>query len=130
MKKLFLTIVSLIALTTVKGQSLVYTDSLLNTMNKMTLTDIYLNQVNQLGLSLPYTPFTLDGKDTLNNQLDIPTSKYLGKKRSSIADESTRYGELMRERLYEIVPYSDKKDIIGSILFLQNVNNSIKTQVK
>lgn len=113
-----------------KSQTVTYTDSSLNLMNKMSLTEIYLNQVNQLGMSLPYSPFTLYGKDTINSELDIPTSKYLGKKRESITKESTSYGELMHEQLYEIIPYSDKKDIIQSILFLQEINRNIKNQTK
>ena len=40
---------------------------------------------------------------------------------------SKAYGELMEEQLYELVPYSDKKDIIRAILFLQETNSEIKT---
>lgn len=130
MKKIFLLSVALTGMFSVKGQTIAHTDSSLNLMNKMTLTEIYLTQINQLGMSLPYSPFTLNGRDSINSELDIPTSKYLGRKRESISKESTIYGELMKEQLYEIVPYSDKKDIIESILFLQEINRTIKSQTK
>lgn len=130
MKKIFLLSVALTGMFSVKGQTIAHTDSSLNLMNKMTLTEIYLTQINQLGMSLPYSPFTLNGRDSINSELDIPTSKYLGRKRESISKESTNYGELMKEQLYEIVPYSDKKDIIESILFLQEINRTIKSQTK
>jgi hypothetical protein len=130
MKKIIILSILLTTTFISKSQTVIHTDSSLNMMNKMSLTEIYLTQINQLSMYLPYSPFTLSGRDTLNTELDIPTSKYLGKKRESIQKESTSYGELMHEQLYEIIPYSDKKDIIESILFLQRVNTTIKSQIK
>jgi hypothetical protein len=43
---------------------------------------------------------------------------------------SKAYGELMEEQLYELVPYSDKKDIIRAILFLQETINTLKVNSK
>jgi len=104
----------------------VYTDSTLNTMTKMQLTKVYLDQVTTLAFSAPYTPFTVGVNDSIHGELDIPVSRYTAKKREKIMEMSKAYGELMEEKLYELVPYSDKKDIIRAILFLQETNSNIK----
>ena len=126
MKKFFI-IAALFAATNGYGQA--HTDSTLNTMTKMQLTNLYLDQVTQLAFSTPYTPFTIGVTDTVNGDLDIPVSKYIKKKREEVLDMSTKYGETIKEQLYEIVPYSDKKDMIRAILFLQDVNANVKKNV-
>jgi hypothetical protein len=112
-----------------KSYSQAHTDSSLNTMTKMQLTNVYLDQVVQLAFSTPYTPFTIGVTDSIKGDLDIPVSRYIRKKREEILDMSTKYGETMKEQLYELVPYSDKKDMIHAILFLQEVNGNIKNNV-
>ena len=104
-----------------------YTDSTLSTMTKMQLTKVYLDEVTKLAFSSPYTPFTIGINDSIHGELDIPVSKYTTRKRDRILEMSKAYGELMEEQLYELVPYSDKKDIIRAILFLQETNSEIKT---
>ena len=106
-------------------------------MNKTTLTEIYLNQVTQLCMNLPYTPFTLFGKDSsnfettsINVKMDIPQSEYFQNKRTITDSQSVVYGDVIKKEFYEIIPYSDKSDIISSILYLQKVNQSIKSQKK
>jgi hypothetical protein len=39
---------------------------------------------------------------------------------------SAKYNETISEKMYEIVPYADKKQIIDAILFLENINAIIK----
>lgn len=102
-----------------------YTDSLLNCKTKMELTDIYLDQITKLAFATPYTSFTIAAKDSTKG-LDMPSSKYIAKKRERILDISALYEQTMKEQLYELVPYSDKKDMIRAILFLQKTNISIK----
>lgn len=126
MKKLLVILAILFA---TNSYSQVHTDSSLNAMTKMQLTNVYLDQVIQLAFSTPYTPFTIGVTDSLNGDLDIPVSKYIKRKRDEVLDMSTKYGETMKEQLYEIVPYSDKKDMIRAILFLQEVNANIKKNV-
>jgi hypothetical protein len=104
-----------------------YTDSTLNTMTKMQLTKVYLDEVTHLAFSSPYTPFTIGVNDSIHGELDIPVSKYTTRKRDKILEMSKAYGDLMEDQLYELVPYSDKKDIIRAILFLQETNSEIKT---
>lgn len=101
-------------------------DSSLYRMTKMQLTEIYLDEVVKLAFSSPYTPFTMGVNDTIHGDLDIPVSKYIAKKRKKILEVSKAYGEVIKERLYELVPYSDKNDIIKAILYLRETNNNIK----
>ena len=103
-------------------------DSSLYKMTKMQLTEIYLDEVVKLAFSSPYTPFTMGVNDSIHGDLDIPVSKYVAKKRDKILEVSKAYGEVIKERLYELVPYSDKSDIIRAILFLRETNNDIKKQ--
>lgn len=92
-------------------------------MSKMQLTKIYLDQVQKLALSLPYTSFT--STDTTGN-IDMPSSKYLASKRESVAKVTEKYNSIISEKMYEIVPYADKSQIINAILFLENINGVIK----
>lgn len=124
MKKVILT--SAFALLSFLGFSQAHTDSSLNAMTKMQLANVYLEQVAQLAFNSPYTPFTIGVTDTVETELDIPTSKYINSKRSDVMQMSKDYSETMKTKLYEIIPYSDKKDIIRAILFLQETNSNIK----
>lgn len=126
MKKLLIAVAFIFASKVSMAQT-AYTDSTLSTMTKMQLTKVYLDEVTKLAFSSPYTPFTIGVNDSIHGELDIPVSKYTTRKRDRILEMSKAYGELMEEQLYELVPYSDKKDIIRAILFLQETNSEIKT---
>lgn len=129
MKKVLIAIAIIFASKVSMAQT-AYTDSTLSTMTKMQLTKIYLDEVTTLAFSTPYTPFTIGVSDTIHGELDIPVSKYTSRKRDKIMEMSKTYGALMEEQLYELVPYSDKKDIIRAILFLQETNNEMKSTSK
>jgi hypothetical protein len=124
MKKLLL--MCAFALISKAGFSQAHTDSSLNAMTKMQLANLYLDQVTQLAFSVPYSPFTIGVTDSINGDLDIPVSKYIKNKREDVLNTSKEYGNVMKDKLYEIIPYSDKKDIIRAILFLQDINANIK----
>ena len=125
MKKLLIAVAFVFASKVSMAQT-AYTDSTLSTMTKMQLTKVYLDEVTKLAFSSPYTPFTIGVNDSIHGELDIPVSKYTTRKRDRILEMSKAYGELMEEQLYELVPYSDKKDIIRAILFLQETNSEIR----
>lgn len=91
-----------------------YTTDSLETMPKMVLTKIYLDKVQQLNTKLPYVSF--------GAVLDMPMTKYTNSKRKKVNDKCRSYNETIKNELYEIIPYSDKKDIIKGILFLQEVS--------
>ncbi len=124
MKKLLL--MCAFALISKASYSQSHTDSSLNAMTKMQLANLYLDQVTQLAFSVPYSPFTIGVTDSINGDLDIPVSKYIKNKREDVLNTSKEYGNVMKDKLYEIIPYSDKKDIIRAILFLQDINANIK----
>lgn len=137
MKKFLTLIITVLTAITVNAQTTIYKKSVLKKMSKMTLTEIYLNEVNTLIVNLPYTPFTLFGSgvtDTdatnINSKLDVPVSEYFESKRAATTVGSTTYSTLVRSEIQEIIPYCDKKDIVTSILYLQKVNNDIKAQKK
>ena len=125
MKKVLIAIAIIFASKVGMAQT-AYTDSTLNTMTKMQLTKVYLDEVTKLAFSSPYTPFTIGVNDSINGELDIPVSRYTSRKRDKIMEMSKAYGELMEDQLYELVPYSDKKDIIRAIIFLQETNSEIQ----
>lgn len=137
MKKLFTLVITMIIVVTTNAQSTVYKKSDLKKMSKMTLTEVYLNEVTKLLVNAPYTSFTLFGNavtDTdstnVNSKLDVPASEYFESKRSNTFIASNVYNDLVRKEILEIIPYCDKADIITSIVYLQKVNNNIKVQVK
>lgn len=137
MKKLFTLVIAMIIVVTTNAQSTVYKKSDLKKMSKMTLTEVYLNEVTKLLVNAPYTSFTLFGNavtDTdstnVNSKLDVPASEYFESKRSNTFIASNVYNDLVRKEILEIIPYCDKADIITSIVYLQKVNNNIKVQVK
>lgn len=137
MKKLFTFILLTIMFIGANAEPRAYNRSSLKKMTKTTLTEIFINQVSQLSINLPYVPFTLFGKDSsnfeatsVNVKLDIPNSEYFENKRTTTITESVHYGDVVKKEFYEIIPYADKQDIINSILYLQKVNNDVKTQKK
>jgi len=108
------------------AQTNVNTDSSLFKMTKMQLTEIYIDEVTKLAFASPYTPFAMGVNDSIHGELDIPVSKYLNRKRDSILEMSKVYGDTMKEKLYDLIPYSDKNDIIRAIIFLRETNSKIK----
>jgi len=141
MKKLILTIA--VVLTTFSlglAQSVNQTDydlETLKTKTKTQLTEIYLNKFQSLITTLPYTSFTLK-QDTMvvdtttevseaKYVLDIPDTRYTNRKRVKVSTEAKEYNKVIKEQLMEIIPYSDKNEIIWGILFLQNINSKLNT---
>lgn len=88
---------------------------------KLELTKIFLYQVQALNNSLPYAAFPLKGQASNIIKLEIPVSNYTQKKRDCVTDKAEKYNETIDKSLYEIIPYSDKNDIIKAILFIQEM---------
>lgn len=93
----------------------------------MQLTEVYLDEVTKLAFSTPYVPFTMGTNDTIHGELDIPVSRYTSRKRASIEEMSKQYGETMKVKLYELVPYSDRDDIIRAITYIREVNSNFNS---
>jgi len=134
MKKLFVALFVIISCQQVQAQVqqpsfTLYGEGTLMSMSKLKLSEIYLQQVDILAQAVPYAAFTLQTgtpADSVRNSLDIPQSKYIKSKRDDIQKTSIEYGKVMKEKLYEIVPYSDKADIVRAILYLQNINMMVR----
>ena len=122
-----------LALYTSKAQTN-YTDSLLQKKTKMELTQIYLDEVKQIMGAIPYSPFALRSdsmmSDTSTYQLDIPKTRYTSNKIENLSDETVDLNKMIQHSLYEIVPYSDKVDIIRAILYVQDINKHMKNLSK
>lgn len=88
---------------------------------KLELSKIFLYQVQALNNSLPYAAFPLKGQASNIIKLEIPVSNYTQKKRDCVTDKAEKYNETIDKSLYEIIPYSDKNDIIKAILFIQEM---------
>jgi hypothetical protein len=108
---------------TTKDQNIryVYSQDTLVQMNKLDLTKIYLQQVQSLNNILPYASFNIKGQANGVKQIDIPKSKYTSSKRTKVSDKAKNYNETVNENLNEIIPYSDKAEIIKGILFVQEM---------
>jgi hypothetical protein len=103
----------------------VYTQDSLFKMNKLDLTKIYLEQVQSLNNILPYASFNIKGQASGVKQIDIPKSKYTNSKRTKVSTKAQNYNETVNENLNEIIPYSDKNEIIKGILFVQEMINRL-----
>lgn len=134
MKKLFVALFVIFSCQQVQAQVqqpsfTLYGEATLMSMSKLKLSEIYLQQVDILAQAVPYSAFTLQTgtpADSMRTSLDIPQSKYIKSKRDDIQKTSIEYGKVMKEKLYEIVPYSDKADIVRAILYLQNINMMVR----
>lgn len=102
-----------------------YTAGELLQKGKLDLTKIYLQQVQTLNNVLPYAAFPIHGQATGVKSVDIPVSKYTENKRERVSDKSEKYNETMNKELYEIIPYTDKTDLIKGILFIQEMIDRI-----
>jgi len=103
----------------------VYSQDTLAQMNKLDLTKIYLQQVQSLNNILPYASFNIKGQANGVKQIDIPRSKYTSIKRTKVTERTKNYNETVNENLNEIIPYSDKIEIIKGILFVQEMINRL-----
>lgn len=102
-----------------------YDTTFLNSKSKLELTKIYLEQVQIINNILPYAAFPIKGQVMSVNQIDIPASKYTSDKRERVSSKVDVYNETMNKNLQEIIPYSDKNEIIKGIMFIQEMIEKI-----
>lgn len=103
----------------------------LHTKSKMELAQIYLNEVKILMGTIPYSPFTLGTETDSTAQvqkvgLDIPMTKYTTKKLDKVSSSTKNMNNTIQNSLFEILPYSDREDIISAILYVQSINKMVK----
>ena len=97
----------------------------LEKLDKLELTKIYISKVNRLMTIVPYIPFAkLEPKNPTD--IKIPNNNanegFMRKLESSLKD----HNQQTDASLSALNPYADKKNIIESILFLQQVINKIE----
>jgi hypothetical protein len=122
MKKLIFAIAMVVSVSA-NAQTVIHTDSSLNAVDKGELVKIYIAQVNQLVEKLPYSVWGY--ADDLQG-IDIPKkSKYIGRKMKSMATITEMYTDDNSEYMPEIIHYADKRRLVQTILYLQDINTKI-----
>jgi len=102
-----------------------YTVGDLEKLDKLELTSIYIAKITRLQDILPYIPFhTLEPKKP--NDLRIPATGSNEKALAQLDKDRADYNETMRASLNGIVPYANKDDLIGAIIFVQGFINKVE----
>ncbi|MCZ2357518.1 MAG: hypothetical protein LC115_12660 [Bacteroidia bacterium] len=97
----------------------------LEKMDKMELTKIYISKLSRLNNIIIYVPFLkLEPKNP--SDIKIPTTKSNESDMKKLASSLKDHNATLEDALGGLTPYADKKQIIDSILFLQNVINKIE----
>lgn len=113
MKKLFIIAAVLIA-TASQAQQAESDSTILGRMTKVQLADVYLKEVQRVILTTTYVTF-----DSI--PACVPDTKYTKAKFDKVKKKIDAYNEIILKELMEIIPYSDKKDILESILYLKQL---------
>ncbi len=98
-----------------------YSSSELEVMTKMQLTGIYLDQISKLNLLLPFIAFDQEDKLSPDDLIGIkvPQGRSNFSSLEKIKEQTLNINKLYEEELASLLPYSDKADIVRSIIFLQ-----------
>lgn len=109
-----------------QSSDMVYTLGDLEKMDKLQLTKIYLKKLNKIVRISPYMSFGyIEPKDT--KTLRIPTHSINEKNMANYKKKEKEFNKVVEDNLYNIIPYSDKKDIMDSIMFMQEVIDKIES---
>ena len=98
-----------------------YSSSELEVMTKMQLTEIYLDQISKLNLLLPFIAFDQEDKLSPDDLIGVkvPQGRSNFSSLEKIKEQTLNINKLYEEELVSLLPYSDKADIVRSIIFLQ-----------
>lgn len=113
MKKLFIIAACLLA-TTGYAQQIENDSTMLNRMTKVQLADIYIQEVQRVTKKLCYVTF-----DSV--PANVPDTKYTKAKFEKVTKKVEAYNETIMLQMLEIIPYSDKVDIVKSIMYLRGL---------
>jgi hypothetical protein len=91
-----------------------YNRSQLETMGKMSLSKIYLNQLEQFIVIMPGMPM---GSTSAN----VPDNRYTRNRWKAINRSNYWCIKKLKENCVDLLPYSDKSELVNSILFMQHV---------
>lgn len=90
-------------------------DSTLYQKTKVELAKVYVTEVQRVCGITPLLTFN----DSV--PANVPTTKYTTKKFKVVGSKLSKYQEAMMQEYLEIIPYSDKKEIIETILYLRTI---------
>ena len=102
----------------------------LNTMNKLELSKIYLDKLNQVSKLLPMMAFTLkvEGEpDTYDGVIEIPNTKQNKSALDRVTLENNNNADVSRDNLKVLIPYADKTKIIESIIRFEIIIDMMKS---
>lgn len=135
MKKYFLTIFVFITLVSglfaqnnsqSSNTDMTYVLGDLEKMDKLQLTKVYLSKLNKLIRISPYMSFGfIEPKDT--KTLRIPSHAINEKNMANYKKKEKEFNKVVEDNLYNIIPYSDKKDIMDAIMFMQETIQKIES---
>jgi hypothetical protein len=83
---------------------------------KLSLTEIYIAQISQIVMVLPPSAFNSQSMDQ-----DVPNNKFVKARKHKVYLATLDYNENLLKQYRDIIPYTDKKDLVEQILFLQEV---------
>lgn len=85
-----------------------------DTLNKVQLSEIYLSELSRILNTLPNTAF-------VNVEENVPNTKYISKKFQKTKSKCRDYTNSLLIEYRELLPYSDKNDLINSIIFFKTL---------
>jgi len=102
----------------------------LTTMNKLELSKIYLDKLNQVEKLLPMMAFTIivaDEPTTYDGVIEIPNTKQNKTALDRVTIENSNNADVNRDNLKVLIPYADKDKIIESVLRFEMIIDIMKT---
>ena len=109
-----------------------YDSESLGTMNKLELSKIYLDKLNQVSKLLPMMAFTINVEgepDTYDGVIEIPNTKQNKSALDRVTIENNKNADVSRDNLKVLIPYADKTKIIESIIRFEVIADMMK-QIK
>jgi len=107
-----------------------YDSESLTTMNKLELSKIYLDKLNQVEKLLPMMAFTIivaDEPTTYDGVIEIPNTKQNKTALDRVTIENSNNADVNRDNLKVLIPYADKDKIIESVLRFEMIIDMMKT---
>jgi hypothetical protein len=118
-KKLLLTAtVSLLCMSSYGQDTLTYNRQNLAPMGKVALTKIYIQQMDHLFATVVSLPLS-------NAKGNVPDNRYVQGLWKNINKSTYVSSKGLRENAGDLLPYADKDRLIDSILFMQDMLNSM-----
>jgi len=96
----------------------------LKDMQKGELLNLYIERIKVITKTLPYIALATKPGVTMND-LGIPSNSENNKLLDAQAEETAKYLESTIEFQKQLLPYSDKENLIASILFYENTLKSL-----